>query len=138
MKSGKQRRMELDAKRKARAAKSAAKHHASGQAARDTDRGVPVNPKLLTPHGSYSEPEFVTRGFYVDQPFDCVDCGTAEVWTAAQQKWWYEVAKGNVFTTARRCRACRRRERERREKARRVHLGGLARKRQGRTKRESG
>ena len=135
MKSGKQRRLELDAKKKARAAKSAAKRTASARATRELEaaRGVSVNRELLAPHGSYSEPEFVARGSYVDQPFECVDCGKEEVWTAAQQKWWYEVAKGNVFTTARRCRACRRRERDRREEARRVHLEGLAGKRERRT-----
>ena len=135
MKSGKQRRLELDTKKKARAAKSAAKRTASARATRELEaaRGVSVNRELLAPHGSYSEPEFVTRGFYVDQPFQCVHCGKEEVWTAAQQKWWYEVAKGNVFTTARRCRACRRRERDRREESRRAHLEGFADKRERRT-----
>jgi hypothetical protein len=132
MKSGKQRRVELDAKKKARAAKSATKLAEVARAAleREAARGAPVNREALTPHNSYSEPEFVTRGFYSDQPFNCVDCGKAEVWTARQQKWWYEVAKGDVFTTARRCRTCRRRERERRAEARRVHLEGIARKQQ--------
>ena len=65
---------------------------------------------------------------YLDKTFTCVDCGLEQVWTATQQKWWYEVAKGDVFTTATRCRACRRRERTRKAEARRVHLEGLARK----------
>jgi hypothetical protein len=125
MKSGKQRRAELDAKRKARFAKAA-----RAAIERKAIRGVLVNRTALAPHGSYSEPEFVTRGSYSDRPFECVDCGKAEVWTAEQQKWWYEVAKGDVFTTARRCRACRRRERERQTEARRVHLEGIARKQQ--------
>lgn len=125
MKSGKQRRVELDAKKTARRAKTA-----RAALARKAARGAPVNQEALAPHNSYSEPEFVTLGFYSDQPFDCVDCGKAEVWTAGQQKWWYEVAKGDVFTTARRCRTCRRRERERRAEARRVHLEGIARKQQ--------
>jgi hypothetical protein len=133
MKSGKQRRAEFDAKRAARAAKAAAERAQAARAAlaREAARGVLVNREALAPHNSYGEPEFVTRGFYADQPFECVDCGKAEIWTAEQQKWWYEVAKGNAFTAARRCRACRRRERERRAEARRVHLEGLARKRKG-------
>jgi hypothetical protein len=45
--------------------------------------------------------------FYVDKPFFCRDCGKAEVWTAEQQKWWYEVAKGHLDSTAVRCRKCR-------------------------------
>ena len=134
MRSGKQRRAELDAKKKARAAKSAAERAAAARSEleRAMARGVAVNRAALTPHNSYAEPEFVTRGFYSDKAFECVGCGKAEVWTAAQQKWWYEVAKGDVFTIARRCRACRRRERERRAEARRVHLEGLARKQQER------
>ena len=130
MKSGKQRRAELNAKKNARAANSATEQAEAARAAleRDAIGGAPVNREALAAHNSYSEPEFVTRGFYADQPFQCVDCGKAEIWTAHQQKWWYEVAKGDVFTIARRCRVCRRRERERRAQARRVHLEGIARK----------
>jgi hypothetical protein len=54
------------------------------------------------PNGSYSPPLY-----YVDQPFICVDCGADEVWTAAQQKWFYETAKGSIYARAIRCRACR-------------------------------
>ena len=87
-----------------------------------------VNPMLLCPTNSYGIPDFVERGFYVDRPFVCKDCGKAEIWTATQQKWWYETAKGDVWTVAVRCRACRRLERQRKSEARRVHLEGLARK----------
>ncbi len=137
MKSGKQRRAELDSKKEARAAKAAAearakaRAEAEAEAARLAAAGIDVNRAALAPHGSYSEPDFVTRGYYVDQPFACAECGKAEVWTATQQKWWYEVAKGYVFTTATRCRTCRRRVREKRNEARRVHQEGLARKRVG-------
>lgn len=56
------------------------------------------------PNNSYSPPLY-----YEDREFTCVDCGREEVWTAGQQKWWYEVAKGPIFSTAIRCRACRQR-----------------------------
>lgn len=92
-------------------------------------RGVAVDRGALAPDGSYSTPDFVTRGHYVDIPFECQDCGEPQTWTAAQQKWWYEVAKGNVWTTARLCRPCRRRERAQRAEARRVSHEGPARKR---------
>jgi len=49
--------------------------------------------------------------YYVDQPFACRDCGKEEVWTAAQLKWYYEVAKGPVEARAIRCRACRKNRR---------------------------
>jgi len=63
--------------------------------------------------------------FYVDQPFVCVDCGKAEVWTAADQKWWYEVAQGKIASRANRCRDCRRKRRLRRSQERRIHVEGL-------------
>lgn len=90
---------------------------------------VPVNVESLAPYNSYGTPSFVARGYYEDMPFTCASCGAAQVWRAAQQKWWYEVAKGNVESTAKLCRACRRREQARRDEARRVHRDGLARKR---------
>jgi|GEM_PF-997083 len=52
------------------------------------------------------------RLFYVDKPFDCVDCGNAEVWSAQDQKWYYEVAKGSLYATAIRCSDCRRKRQE--------------------------
>ena len=87
-----------------------------------------VNASLLRPDGSYGFPDYVERGYYLDKPFTCKDCGKQEVWAATQQKWWYETAKGGVWTMATRCRLCRPRERERRNEARRVHQQGLARK----------
>jgi putative zinc ribbon protein len=90
---------------------------------------VRVNVEALAPNNSYGAPRFVERGYYVDEPFTCAGCGVAQVWTAWQQKWWYEVAKGFAYSTAKHCRACRRREQARRAEAKRVHLEGVARKR---------
>ena len=59
------------------------------------------------PNNSYSPPLY-----YVDYPFTCVDCGSQEVWTAEQQKWYYEVAKGPIYPFAIRCRKCRQAERD--------------------------
>lgn len=77
-----------------------------------TRNGVPVDPEALAPYNSYGVPKFVETGYYVDLPFTCQDCGKEEVWAAEQQKWWYEVAKGTVYSTAARCRACRQSRRE--------------------------
>ena len=87
-----------------------------------------VNATLLRPDNSYSIPDYVERGYYLDKPFTCKGCRKQEVWSATQQKWWYESAKGGVWTMATRCRACRRRERERKNEARRVQLEGFTRK----------
>ena len=90
---------------------------------------VRVNPGALAPNNSYGVPRFVERGYYTDEPFKCSGCGAEQVWTAWQQKWWYEVAKGYVYSKAKLCRPCRRREQVRRAEARRTHLEGVARKR---------
>ncbi|HTO50486.1 MAG TPA: zinc-ribbon domain containing protein [Burkholderiales bacterium] len=127
MKSSKQRRTELKARRAERRAR-ATPHRPS----RETGRLVPVNEEALARYSSYGAPDFVMRGYYVDRPFKCAGCGADEVWTGTQQKWWYEVARGYVYSSAKLCRACRRRERDRRAEVRRVHLEGLARRKRGR------
>jgi len=124
MKNGKQKRAEIHAKRKQRAAKRQTFNQESDRRLRPV-LGPPVNQALLAPNNSYGAPDFVYRGYYVDRPFRCVDCGKEEVWTGTQQKWWYEVANGFAYSSAVRCRLCRRQERQRRDEARRVHLAGL-------------
>ena len=127
MKSNKQRRQEIKAQRLRRIVQKARRVNA-----RPVDRPVgvvPVNPARLRPTPSYGLPDFVQRGYYQDQPFRCRDCGVEQLWTAAQQQWWYEEAQGDVWTTAVRCRPCRQRERARKAEARRIHREGLAMKR---------
>lgn len=82
----------------------------------------------MAPYNSYGVPEFVRRGFYLDSEFRCANCGREQLWTATQQKWWYEVAKGYAYSTAQLCRACRALVRARKERSRRVHREGLAKK----------
>ncbi len=69
-----------------------------------------VNATKLGKNNSYSTPDFVVRGFYLDKPFTCKDCGAEEVWRATQQKWWYETMQGDVWATAVRCKACRKKK----------------------------
>jgi hypothetical protein len=93
------------------------------------DRSLPegavlADPEQLRHNNTYG----VLPRYYADQLVTCRQCGKEEVWPAARQKWWYEVAKGNINTRAVLCRACRAVERQRRDDARRVHLEGLARK----------
>ncbi|MBR0937264.1 zinc-ribbon domain containing protein [Bradyrhizobium jicamae] len=135
MKSNKQKRSEISARK---AAKREKQEILAVQAAREArlefrrlarSRGeLPVDTAKLSPNNSYSIPAFVARGTYAPIEFACKQCGKVETWTAEQQKWWYEVAKGDVFTTAIMCRPCRRKERSRRDEARRTHLDGAARK----------
>jgi hypothetical protein len=60
-----------------------------------------VNEQELVWPNSYCDdrPGFLIRGYYRDESFTCRDCGVVEVWTATQQKWWYEVAKGESSPT---------------------------------------
>ncbi len=67
--------------------------------------------------------------YYRDTSFTCKDCGAQEVWTAKQQQRWYEEQGGEIEAIAVRCHACRRKEKLRRATARKVHLEGLARRR---------
>jgi hypothetical protein len=134
MKSGRQRRPEIQIRRvgkpaalRAEEARAHAKREAKARAAQLKGQVV-ANPANLRPTNSYSTPDFVARGFYVDMPFACKACGQAQVWTAAQQKWWYESAKGDVWTIAVLCRPCRLGERKRKSAARDVHVAGLAKK----------
>jgi hypothetical protein len=127
MKSNKQRKSEIQEHSKKRATKASVKSKSFMPA--DAPIGtVPCNPYLLAPYNSYGAPRFVECGYYADLSFTCRDCRKQEIWKATQQKWWYEIAKGNVETCATRCRQCRKIERERKAEARRVHLEGLAKK----------
>jgi hypothetical protein len=137
MKSGKQRRAAIMARRKKPAVKRKAMT-AARELSHTPYRFIPVNEALLAPNNSYGAPDFVRRGYYVDRPFRCVDCSKEDVWTGTQQKWWYEVAKGFVYSTAIRCRACRRKDQERKTEARRIHLEGIARKNQERKRKGTG
>jgi hypothetical protein len=131
MKSGRQRREEIKAKRERRSLK----RHSPEAKPRSAPRppgNVPVNESALAPYNSYGAPSFIMHGYYQDVPFHCQGCGKDEIWPATQQKWWYEVAKGYMYSTAKLCRPCRRKEQARRAEARRVHLEGLARKKAAR------
>ncbi len=79
-------------------------------------------------HNEAAFPDIDYPRFYADRPFRCRDCDSHEVWTARQQKWWYESAKGSIQSIAIRCRACRRKERQRVIAAREAQSAGLARK----------
>jgi tetratricopeptide (TPR) repeat protein len=53
----------------------------------------------------------VPRYFYVDEPRTCVQCSTPFVFTAVEQKYWYETLRFWADSTAIRCVDCRRRHR---------------------------
>lgn len=74
------------------------------------------------PNNSYSPPLF-----YEDISFTCRDCDVEGIWTAEQQRLWYEQWGGPIQSTAVRCRACRQRvQREKTEQKK--HMQAMAAK----------
>lgn len=132
MKSGKQRKKEMVIERAQRKARERlAKAEASR--AKVAAVGVPVNRELIAPFNSYGEPDWLSRGYYLDWPFTCRDCKAEQVWTGTQQKWWYEVAKGYPYSGPTRCGACRRKVRAAKEENARRTEAGRQRKAQERS-----
>lgn len=124
--SGKRRRAEIKANRRAR--RLAARKRPALSVCVPSGPAVPVDYGRLADNNSYGMSDFARRGFYLDTAFTCCDCGAAGVWTAEQQRWWYETLVGSQYAGAKRCRACRLRERQRKELARQVSQAGRLRK----------
>ncbi len=87
---------------------------------------IPADLSKQAPNNSYGPPLY-----YEAMEFACRDCGLKEVWTAEQQQWYYEEAKGPIYATATRCRDCREKfradkeiQRQQSEDAERRRLGG--------------
>lgn len=80
------------------------------------DERLPVDKSKLNlgKNSDNSPPEY-----YYDVEFRCSDCKALSIWTAAQQKWWYEEVGASFYSQARRCRECREQERARKQEARR-------------------
>lgn len=121
MKSGKQRREEIKAKRLVRLRAAQAPNPYTPVKAVPLG-AVAVDPAQLAHNNTWG----LLPSFYIDSPFVCKDCGAHEIWTAKQQKWWYEIAKGPIDSRAVRCRPCRLLERARVEEARRISQDGMA------------
>lgn len=45
--------------------------------------------------------------FYLDIHYSCCDCGSPEIWTASEQKFYYEELGKTVNSGAVRCQHCR-------------------------------
>lgn len=118
MKSNRQRRSEIKLGREKKRLKQeqAAARGAARQRANLGVRDVPVGHAGMGPNGEF--PDHAPDGCYVDRPFRCKDCGKDEVWTATQQKWWYEVARGNPYVRRVRCTPCGRAFKQERIKSR--------------------
>jgi len=95
-------------RRKARYVREWEEQVAAANLAARRAKGAPVDPIKIPPYpdvlrdsdGSY-------RDFFEDIEFTCQDCGVEHVWTAADQKWWFEDAGGSLYSRAVRCVTCR-------------------------------
>ena len=111
MKSGRQRREEIRQKRLERAKRLKERLSASPHGVAWPGAGVEeADQALLTRQNPFS----TVPAFYADKVFTCRDCGEEQVWTAKQQKWWYEERLGPIDSTAVRCLPCRRARRTQR------------------------
>lgn len=105
-KSGKQRRAEIKLKRleRARRLQETLSRTAHGRHM-PVDGIEPADRDLLARHNNTYG---ALPAFYADRIFVCRDCSEEQVWTAKQQKWWYEIALGPIDSQAVRCLPCRR------------------------------
>jgi Probable zinc-ribbon domain len=110
VKSNKQRRKEILERRQKRA--EAWEHlrarDARFQTAREAAGRITADHAQLAHNNTYG----LLPEFYEDRSFTCRNCGSSEVWAAARQKWWYEIAKGNIYSEAVLCLRCRKARRE--------------------------
>jgi len=123
VKSGKQRRKEIKEKRlkRAEATAESLKNKTYAEARLSPLSVVEADHTQLTHNNTYGS----FPNFYADTPFVCVDCGVTDLWTAKAQKWWYEIAKGSIWSTASRCSSCRKTRREAKE-AQKKHMEEMA------------
>jgi hypothetical protein len=69
-----------------------------------TDTRLPVDKdKWGVNDNTYSSPP----EYYYDLNYECSDCGDSAVWTAQQQKFWYEELGKTINSSAKRCQNCR-------------------------------
>ena len=62
---------------------------------------LPADPSRQAHSAGYS-----VKFYYQDVHYACAGCGKQEVWTAQQQKKYFEVQKGNIYNEAKWCHAC--------------------------------
>jgi hypothetical protein len=102
-------------RRKARYVREGEERDAADRLAARRAKGAPVDPAKIPPFPDVLYDGGSYRDFFEDIEFTCSGCGAGSVWTAADQKWWFEVAGGSLYSRAVRCAACR--------AARRTHRG---------------
>ncbi len=85
---------------------------------------IAVNPASLIMSSTFA----YIPAFYQDILFQCVQCDDRQIWTAKAQRWWYEIAQGDIESTAKYCRSCRLKKREQAKISKKIHFSGLVKK----------
>ncbi len=62
---------------------------------------LPADPESQFHGGGYA-----VKFSYQDIHYSCAGCGKKEVWTAEQQKRYFEVQKGNIYNKPKWCHEC--------------------------------
>ncbi len=62
---------------------------------------LPANPENQDHGGGYA-----AKLYYKDIHYTCAGCGKKEVWTAQQQKRYFEIQKGNIYNKPKWCHEC--------------------------------
>ena len=119
MKSGKQRRLEIKEKRRKKAVNNSSVDVYSSLVE------LPAGAIKSNLSDIYIKYFGVLPQFYIDKAYVCRDCGSEEVWTAKQQKWWFEIINGDVNSTAIRCIRCRKAIRDQKAKQK-AHMEEMA------------
>jgi hypothetical protein len=65
------------------------------------DNALAANPDAQNHYGGYS-----AKFYYQDIHYTCAGCRKPEVWTAQQQKHYFEAQKGNIYNEAKWCYKC--------------------------------
>ena len=67
---------------------------------------IPENALAANPDAQNNQGGCSTKFYYQDIHYTCAGCGRPGVWTAQQQKKYFEVQKGNIYNEPKWCYKC--------------------------------
>jgi hypothetical protein len=67
---------------------------------------IPKDALPADPNSQNRGQGYAIKFYYKDISYTCAGCGTKGIWTAAQQKKYFEVQKGNIYNVPKWCHEC--------------------------------
>ena len=67
---------------------------------------IPQNALAANPDAQNHQGGYSAKFYYQDIHYTCAGCGRPGVWTAQQQKKYFEVQKGNIYNEPKWCYKC--------------------------------